>query len=169
MWVDLDSSLSRQRGKMTQYYGMEQAELSEESMNNTEATGQGIIRNINGMESLLIAEDCKAIRLVLKKILESTGYKVFVADNGKEAVTLFKEHREISLVLSDLDMPGKIGKEITDDIREISPGIKALFISVYPADIIHEQGLIGESDEFMTKPFNVKDLVNKIRYLLNEE
>lgn len=124
---------------------------------------------IDGMESLLIAENEVTVKLVLKKILERVGYKVFDADNGEDAVALFKKHREISLVLSNLAMPKKNGKEMLTELRKINPGVKALYISGLTTGIIHDDDLVGESEKFMTKPFKGNDLLNKIRELLDND
>ena len=108
------------------------------------------------METLLVAEDEEIVRMFMKKILERAGYKVIIADNGEDAVARFREHDDISLVLSDVVMPRKNGKEMLDEIRKIKPGIKVVFISGYAADVMQKKGIVEEGTEFITKPFNKK-------------
>ena len=120
-----------------------------------------------GSETLLIAEDEEIVKDFLKKILEKAGYRVIVAGNGEEAVARFREHDDISLVLSDVVMPRKNGKEILAEIKEINPEIKVIFISGYTADIIQKRGIIEEGVEFITKPFSKNDLLRKIREVLD--
>lgn len=122
----------------------------------------------DGIDNLLIIENEKTVRRVLKKILEITGYKVFIADNGEEALETVREHREIALLILDLALPGRNEKELFDRIREVRPGLKALLISAYPEEMLHEQGLIPEDTLFMAKPFYLNDFLVRIRELLLE-
>jgi two-component system cell cycle sensor histidine kinase/response regulator CckA len=59
-----------------------------------------------GKETLLIAEDEEIVRVFMKRLLERSGYKVIAAADGDEALALFREHEDISLILSDVVMPG---------------------------------------------------------------
>jgi PAS domain S-box-containing protein len=122
-----------------------------------------------GMETLLVVEDEEIVRVFMKKILERAGYKVIVSDNGEEAVARFKENDDISLVLSDVVMPRKNGKEMLDEMKKMKPGIKVVFISGYTADIISQKGMIEEGAEFITKPFNKGDLLMKVREILDRD
>jgi two-component system cell cycle sensor histidine kinase/response regulator CckA len=63
-----------------------------------------------GTETVLVAEDEEFVRVFTKRVLEKAGYRVIVADNGEEAVARFREHDDISLVLSDVVMPEKTAK-----------------------------------------------------------
>jgi two-component system, cell cycle sensor histidine kinase and response regulator CckA len=123
---------------------------------------------VGGLETLLVAEDEEVVRAFLKRILEKAGYRVIVAGDGEEAVAQFREHGDISLVLSDVVMPKKNGKEILAEIRKIKPGIKMIFISGYTADIIHQKGEMDEGVEFIPKPFTKHNLLQKIRAVLDE-
>jgi CheY-like chemotaxis protein len=105
----------------------------------------------------------------MTKILERGGYKVIIARNGEEAVARFREHDEISLVLSDLVMPKKNGREMLDEIKKIKPGIKAVFISGYAADVMQKKGMFEEGTEFITKPFKKNDLLQKVREVLDKD
>jgi len=122
----------------------------------------------NGMETLLVAEDEEVVRLFMKKILERAGYKVITAENGEDAVARFRDHGNISLVLSDVVMPRKNGKEMLDEIRKIKPGVKVVFISGYAADVMQKKAIFEEGTEFITKPFNTKDLLQKVREELDK-
>jgi PAS domain S-box-containing protein len=119
------------------------------------------------METLLVVEDEEIVRDFMKKILERAGYKVIVADNGENAVSRFKQNDDIFLVLSDVVMPGKNGKEMLDEIRKIKPGIKVVFISGYAADVMHDKGILEEGTDLITKPFKRDDLLRKVRKILD--
>jgi PAS domain S-box-containing protein len=120
-----------------------------------------------GTETLLIAEDEEIVKAYLKRTLEKAGYRVIVAGDGVEAVARFREHDDISLVLSDVVMPRKNGKEILVEIKEINPGIKVIFISGYTADFIQKGDTIEEGVEFIMKPFSKNDLLKKVREVLD--
>jgi CheY-like chemotaxis protein len=120
-----------------------------------------------GMKTVLVAEDEAIVRCFLKRMLERSGYKVIVAEDGEEAVARFREHDDISLVLSDVVMPGKNGKEVLDEIRKLKPGIKVLFISGYAADVIHDFGMFDEGTDLIQKPFNKNLLSRKVRKILD--
>lgn len=122
-----------------------------------------------GTETLLLAEDEEIVKTLLKRTLEKAGYRVVVAADGNEALARFREHDEIALVLSDVVMPGKNGKEILEEIREAKPGMKFIFISGYTADIIRERGMgeVKMDAEIITKPFSKNELLRKVRELLD--
>jgi two-component system cell cycle sensor histidine kinase/response regulator CckA len=124
---------------------------------------------VNGEETLLIAEDEEIVKMYLKRILERAGYKVILTDNGDDAVARFRENDDISLVLSDVVMPGKSGREMLDEIRKMKPGIKVVFISGYAAHTMSEKGIIEQGVEFIMKPFQKNDLLKKIREVLDRE
>jgi PAS domain S-box-containing protein len=120
-----------------------------------------------GMETLLLVEDEEIVKMFVKNILERAGYKVIIADNGEDAVARFREHDDISLVLSDVVMPRKTGKEMHDEIRRIKPDVKVIFISGYSADVMQKKGMFEENTEFITKPFKKNDLLQKVREVLD--
>ncbi len=122
-----------------------------------------------GTETLLIAEDEEMVRAFMKKIFERVGYKVIAAADGEDAVQKFKENREdISLILSDVIMPRKNGREILEEVRQIKPAIKVLFISGYTSNVMHEKGILEEGMDFIAKPFAKDKLLRKVREVLDE-
>jgi two-component system, cell cycle sensor histidine kinase and response regulator CckA len=120
-----------------------------------------------GNETLLVVDDEEIVRSYLKRTLEKAGYRVIAAGDGEEAVEMFLQNAEISLVLTDMMMPGKNGKEIIKEIRGMNPEIKAVFISGYTADTIETRGMVEEGVELVTKPFSKDELLRKIRGVLD--
>lgn len=119
-----------------------------------------------GAKTVLVAEDEAIVRCFLKRILEKEGYKVIVAEDGEEAVAQFRKHDDICLVLSDVVMPGKNGREVLDEIRKMKPGIKMVFISGYAAGVIKDLGLLEEGTDFVRKPFDKNVLLRKVREMM---
>jgi len=74
---------------------------------------------------------------------------------------------KIHIVLFDVIMPKKNGKEAYEEIKKIRPDIKSIFISGYTADIIHEKGILDEEMNFISKPVSPKDLLRKVREVLD--
>jgi PAS domain S-box-containing protein len=122
----------------------------------------------SGTESLLIAEDEEIVRHFLQGILQRAGYRVITADDGKDAISRFKEYEpEISLVISDVVMPKMNGREIYDEIRSLRPNVKFIFISGYTADIILKKGILEKGVDFIRKPFSKNEILLKVRDVLD--
>lgn len=86
----------------------------------------------NGTETILIADDEREIRASASSLLEELGYHVIEAANGAEAVVKFMENKDsIQLVILDMMMPKKNGKEVFDEIKRVRPDIKTIFASGY--------------------------------------
>lgn len=87
---------------------------------------------MGGNETVLVAEDETSLRKLIKTVLESSGYRVILAEDGQDAVTKFMENRErINLVMLDMIMPKKNGKEVCAVVRKMDPRMKVLFTSGY--------------------------------------
>jgi PAS domain S-box-containing protein len=123
-----------------------------------------------GRGTILIVDDEKTIRKVTAELLERIGYDVMVAEGGMEAVSLYRENQDrIDLVIMDMVMPEMGGGEAIDRIREINPAAKIILASGYSIngeakDILER----GGAQEFIQKPFHLKDLSDKIQELLKK-
>ncbi len=119
------------------------------------------------LETVLVAEDDEAVMGLLKGLLEKNGYNVISAANGEDAVKQFIVYREsIRLIILDVIMPKKNGKEVFDEIVKLRPGIKALFISGYTHDIIDWKGALHEGITLISKPVRPAELLAKMREAL---
>ncbi|MFZ4855223.1 MAG: PAS domain S-box protein [Desulfuromonadaceae bacterium] len=121
-----------------------------------------------GTETIMIAEDNDDLRDFMGNILTKLGYRVIVANNGQEAVDLFRDNMDtIQLIIMDMIMPNKSGKMAYDEILQLKPGTRALFSSGYSAKIIQQQGELGEYAEFISKPVQPAVLFKKVREMLD--
>jgi PAS domain S-box-containing protein len=121
-----------------------------------------------GNETILVAEDDASLRNLARIVLESFGYTVISAEDGEDAIIKFIENRNrINLVLLDMIMPKKNGKEVSAAIRKVSTGTKILFVSGYTMDIIKTKELTEAGFDFIHKPFLPKDLLIKMREVLD--
>lgn len=120
-----------------------------------------------GTETVLIAEDDTIVRMFSKEILEFKGYTVIEAIDGVDAVRKFNKNKQkIQLLLLDVIMPKKNGKEVYNEIVKIRPDIKALFVSGYTSDIIQQKGML-EGINFIPKPVSAEVLLQKVREVLD--
>ena len=125
---------------------------------------------LKGKESILLVDDEDRILDAGKEILAALGYKVMVAGSGKQAIEVFKEdHGEIDMVILDMIMPGMGGGDVYDRIKTISPNVKVLLSSGYSVEGRAEKILNRGCDGFIQKPFNIKELSQKIREILNNK
>jgi DNA-binding response OmpR family regulator len=132
----------------------------------TEASDAAVV---GGNEIVLVAEDNIPLMELTKITLESFGYTVIAAVDGEDAIAKFMENKErISLLLLDLIMPKKNGKEVYDVISKICPGAKVIFTSGYTMDIIKTDALTAAGFDFIRKPFKSRDLLLKVRNVLDK-
>jgi CheY-like chemotaxis protein len=133
-----------------------------------ESQGDEAPDSTGGIETILLAEDDPMVRKYMQKILEMAGYTLITAKNGVETVELFRENRDrIALVLCDVVMPKKNGKEVYDEIRAMEPGARFLFTSGYNDEIVHTKGILLDEIEYLTKPVDRNKLLTKLRELLD--
>jgi CheY-like chemotaxis protein len=119
-------------------------------------------------ESILLIEDSAEIRTVLGTMMTDYGYRVIYAADGEKGVEKFIRHQdEVDLLLLDIIMPSKNGRETLDAIRVIQPDVKALFMSGYAADTISRKGIDTEGVELLSKPFPPLALLAKVRDVLD--
>jgi len=122
-----------------------------------------------GIETILIAEDDAMVRKFMREVLEDAGYTVIETKDGEDAIDVFIENKDrIKLLILDVIMPKKNGKEVYETLKESNPYIKAIFTSGYSADILHKKGIISEGPEVILKPVSSDKLLRKIRDLLDQ-
>ena len=109
------------------------------------------------------------MRDLTKAILGEAGYTVLEAADGEGAITVFTENKDaIQLVLLDVIMPKKHGKEVHNWIKRTSPNSKVLFMSGYEVDLIFKKGVLEEGLNFISKPVTRDDLLRKVREVLDK-
>lgn len=123
------------------------------------------------MPGVLIVEDDKELREMLKMSLLRSGFTVLEAGNGKEAIAHFKPSLT-DLVVTDLIMPEEDGLKVVIKLRELKPSIKIIAISgggkVGPGSYLNLAKALG-ADAIYSKPFSINDLTAKIVQLLDNE
>jgi two-component system cell cycle sensor histidine kinase/response regulator CckA len=119
--------------------------------------------------TILLVEDEIALRGLMRRILERSGYRVLEARHGAEALAQFETHDGvIDLVVSDIVMPTMGGREMAERLRALSPHSRLLFVSGFTDDEVMRQGVIVSGSAYLQKPFSPASLVAKIGEMLRE-
>lgn len=121
-----------------------------------------------GTETVLVAEDDASVRNLTREVLERAGYRVIVAADGEEAVRKFLENREaVALLVFDMVMPKKSGKDAYREIRKVRADMKVMFMSGYSPDLLQRDGIIEKGMNFFPKPISPGDLARRVREILD--
>jgi CheY-like chemotaxis protein len=118
-----------------------------------------------GFGTILLVEDEPSVRDLVRDILVEHGYRVLEAPNGRAALEVLEEHREVLLVLTDLVMPGMNGRELAAQIKSRHPEIRVLFTTGYFSGT--PTPVLGSGEPLLKKPFSVQELLGKLRDLLD--
>lgn len=112
---------------------------------------------MNSGKNILVVDDDELVRRALERALRSTGYRIFTASGGLEALELFDKHEFIAVV-SDHLMPGMTGLELMRALRARDyQGVKIIVTGFMPEQVA-EALAAGEIDRFMTKPWENAEL-----------
>jgi CheY-like chemotaxis protein len=122
-----------------------------------------------GKETILLVDDEKSLRKLGKRILSAAGYRVLEASDGAMALRIAAEEvGEIDLVLTDIEMPTLGGRGMVDELHELSPGLRVLFMSGYTDNEILRRGIRTSETEFLQKPFTAEALCAAVRAVLSK-
>ena len=119
------------------------------------------VQNSDGNKTVLFVDDEKMVLEVGSLMLQKLGYNVLVANNGYKAIEILKENK-VAFVILDMLMPGMNGYEIYHQLKKIQPKIKVLLASGYTGDQSEQRLESIGFDGYLQKPFNLKQLSEKI-------
>jgi two-component system cell cycle sensor histidine kinase/response regulator CckA len=123
-----------------------------------------------GSETILVAEDEASLRYLASTILERLGYTVILAEDGLEAVNLFRANQsKIDLVILDMVMPRFGGRDALDQMRALRPDLRALFVTGYDDDAARALGanVAVPGTTLLQKPYRVDILGSRVREMLD--
>jgi len=125
---------------------------------------------ISGVETVLLVDDEEMIRDVGEAMLTKLGYKILVADSGEQALDQIRRNgHEIDLVILDLIMPGLDGGKTFDLIKDIRPNLPVILASGYAIDGQANEIIKKGCNGFIQKPYNISDLSQKVREVLDAD
>ncbi len=123
---------------------------------------------IGGSELILVVDDEEPIRALTKETLESFGYRVLLAEDGRDAIGIFEERKdEISLVILDMVMPKMGGRETFVGLKEIRPDVRALLSTGYSQSGRAQEILNSGVRGFIQKPYKLNELLRTVRNTLD--
>jgi len=159
-YIDVES----EEGQGTAFYIY--LPVCEETVTQDEAMPAEVVQ---GNETILLVEDEELVLDISQEILKALGYRVLIARDGKEALQVYQSAQQpIDMVILDMIMPGMGGGETFDHLRKIDPGLKVLLSSGYSLDGQAKEILQRGCNGFIQKPFDIKQLSNKIREILED-
>ncbi|MFL5803436.1 MAG: ATP-binding protein [Roseiflexaceae bacterium] len=121
-----------------------------------------------GSETVLLVEDEPAVRMLAARVLRGLGYTVLEATNGEEAMRIATEYLgAIQLLFADVIMPQVSGKGLAEQVIQVRPDIKVLFMSGYTENAIVHHGQLDPNVAFLQKPFTPAALAQMARAVLD--
>ena len=122
-----------------------------------------------GSETILLVDDEAMIIDVSVQMLKKMGYEVLTANNGREAIEIFKKNNDkVAIVILDMIMPGMGGGEVYEKLKEIDPLVKVLLSSGYSINGQASEILNRGCDGFIQKPFKLNELSYKLREIISK-
>jgi len=120
-------------------------------------------------ETILIVEDDDGVRQYAAEILRDLNYQVLEARDSITALKLLDADKNFDLLLTDVVLPGKNGRELATEIERRRPGIKIIFMTGYSRNAIVHQGRLDRGTELIPKPLTEAVLARRIRLVLDSE
>lgn len=164
-FIDVESDVGA--GTTFTVYTPRYIETAEEAIAKVEDKGEAAA-DLTGAGMILLVEDEDAVRTFSSRALSNKGYNVLEARSGEEALTILSGENggKIDLVVSDVVMPQMDGPTLIREIRKTRPELKVIFISGYTEDRLREQFEAGEVIHFLSKPFTLKQLAQKVKEVI---
>jgi two-component system cell cycle sensor histidine kinase/response regulator CckA len=123
-----------------------------------------------GTETILLVEDDEQLRQLTSTVLGECGYKVLTAATTAEGLALCRgNHHDIRLLVTDVILPGMNGRQLAEQVVQISPHTRVLYISGYTSNAIVHYGVLDSGLWFLPKPFSLSALIAKVREVLDAD
>ena len=117
-------------------------------------------------ETILVVDDERAIRTLMVEVLTDLGYRVLDAGDGPRALELIKENQTITLLVTDVGLPGMNGRHLADAARVILPRLKVLFVTGYAENAVLSHGHLPVGMQVLTKPFDLDVFGQRVHSLV---
>jgi len=131
-------------------------------------TNDAIELAIGNQEGILVVEDDTDVRNYVCETLDDLNYRTFAAENADAAEAIFNQNKDrIDLLLTDVVMPGRNGRELSLSLLKVKPDLQVLFMTGYSRNAIVHQGRLDKNVDFLQKPVTQARLASKIRSLLD--
>ena len=118
-------------------------------------------------KTILVVDDEPEIRKLVGAMVGQAGYNVLTADSGEHALTLYRKHAPLELLITDVVAPGMSGPMLADKLTALQPGLRVLFISGYDNTHVVQKYVVEKGHALLAKPFTVAELKAKMTELLS--
>jgi two-component system cell cycle sensor histidine kinase/response regulator CckA len=126
--------------------------------------------NSTQKKTILVVDDEPEIRKLVSAMLLPQGYQIILADTGEQAIKIFrKQSKDIDLLLTDVVAPGMAGPTLADQLTELKPDLRVLFMSGYDNRQVVQKYVVEKGSLLLTKPFTVKQLKEKVEEALKSK
>jgi CheY-like chemotaxis protein len=123
---------------------------------------------LDGVETVLVAEDDEQLRRLAQRALAGRGYTVLEADGGAAALAVARRHPgPIHLLLTDVIIPGMDGRSLAQALQAERPDLRVLFMSGYADKAIVHHGVLDSGVAYLAKPFTTEAVARKVREVLD--
>jgi CheY-like chemotaxis protein len=128
---------------------------------------KGATEVTEGRPTILVVDDEEMVRRLAARMLLLMGYRVLEARDGQEALQLLQRPiQQVTVVLTDLAMPGIGGRRLGETITECWPCVRVLYMSGFPGRRMVDEGALDPGQPFIQKPFTSEQLGKKVREVL---
>src|SRR5579885_2173702 len=104
-------------------------------------------------KTILVVDDEPEIRKLVGAMVTQFGYTVLTADSGEHALTLYKNHGPVELLITDVIAPGMSGPMLAEKLTELQPDLKVLYISGYDNTNVVQKYVVEKGHDLLPKPF----------------
>ncbi len=120
-------------------------------------------------KTILVVDDEPEIRKLVSAMLTPHGYHIILADTGEQAIKVFrKQAKDIDLLLTDVVAPGMAGPTLADQLTELKPDLRVLFMSGYDNRQVVQKYVVEKGSLLLSKPFTPKQLKDKVEEALRQ-
>ena len=125
--------------------------------------------SVTPTELVLVVEDDERVRVGSVESLRELGYRVIHADGGEAALALLEKHGDVSLLFTDIVMPGMSGRKLAEEAAARRPQLKVLYTTGFTRNAVVHNGKLDPGVNFLAKPFTLDQLAAKVRDVLDQE
>jgi PAS domain S-box-containing protein len=126
------------------------------------------LETLRGTETVLVVEDEESLRQLMCEFLRQSGYTVLEAGDATSALAVAARHAEISLLVTDVVLPGRSGRELAETLQKKRPQLKVVYVSGHTDDAMLRHGIDDPGVAFLQKPFSRDAFLRKVRATLDE-
>jgi CheY-like chemotaxis protein len=119
-------------------------------------------------ETVLVIDDQPEVRGLIVQVLEQNGYLTMEAGDGPSGLKILQSDARVDLLITDVGLPGGMnGRQVADAARVARADLRVLFVTGYAENAVVGNGRLDPGMEIITKPFNIDNLSNKVREMLD--